>query len=161
MIPAAAGVYAAASNEVEGLTDDAKSAKSTGELKDIDGQVMEIYERAQAAAAEIRSAYSETDEVEDTVSAYLDRLTADVASTTLAAAATEERSPETYAALVAAHDVVEDRVAQVREVADSGDRLRDRWSALDEALRDYRLALVRHYIALGEPMNLQGIQIPG
>ena len=75
------------------------------------------------------------------------------ATTTAAAGETAEESPETYAALVAAEKNVIARAEQVREVAESGSRLRDRWEALDDALRDYRRALVRHYIALGEPTS--------
>lgn len=161
MIPAAVEIYAAAASEVEDLTDDAKTAKSVGALKEIDAKVMAIYEEATAAAAEVHRAYEDPEKEEDTVSSYLDRIERYVDATTAAAAETAERSPETYAALVEAQKDVVTRAEQVREVADSGDRLRDRWEALDEALRDYRRALVRHYIALGEPMNLEGLQIPG
>lgn len=160
-IPAAVEVYAASGAEVEDLTDDAEAAKTVGALKEIDARVMAIYEKAKAAVAEIHDAYEDPEKETDSVSGYLDRINAYVATTTAAAGETAEESPETYAALVAAEKNVIARAEQVREVAESGSRLRDRWEALDDALRDYRRALVRHYIALGEPMNLGGLQIPG
>jgi hypothetical protein len=49
----------------------------------------------------------------------------------------------------------------VHEVAQSGNRLGDRWDDLNESLRSFRLALVRHYLALGNPTVIDGINIPG
>lgn len=161
MIPAAVEIYTVAAGEVEDLTDDAKSAKSVNALKEIDAKVMAIYNEAKAAAAAIHEAYEDPEKEEDTVSSYLDRINSYVDATTVAAGESAEKSPETYAALVAAKKDVVAKAEQVREVAESGNRLRERWEALDVALRDYRRALVRHYIALGEPMNLEGLQIPG
>jgi len=163
MIPAAVEVYASAADAVEGLTGDAKSAKSVGALKEIDGRVRAIYDDAKTDVAGIHEAYNDTeqDQEQDAVSAYLDRITSYVSVATVAASETEEKSPETYAALVDAKRDVIAKAERVAEVAESGSRLRDRWEDLNVALRDYRRALVRHYIALGEPMNLEGLQIPG
>ena|GEM_PF-3255736 len=161
MIPAAVEVFAAAAEEVDGLRDEAKAARSVAALKDIDSQVMAIYEEAKAEAARIHEVHEGPEQEKDTVSTYLDRITGYVDDTTVVAAETEEKSPETFAALVEAKQDVIAKAERVREVADSGSQLRDRWADLDEALRDYRRALVRHYIALGEPMNLGGLQIPG
>ena len=49
----------------------------------------------------------------------------------------------------------------MKDVAESGNRLDDRWRTLDRAMRDFRRALIRHYIALGQPAAIGDIQIPG
>lgn len=160
MIPAVVEIYESAAEEVAALTDDAKNAKSVSDLKKINERVMAIYEEAKAEAADVRDDDEGTEPLE-TVTTYLDRIVTYVVSTTEAAAATADTSPGTYEALVEAKQDVLSQVERVRDVAESGNRLGDRWEALEDALRDYRRALITHYIALGEPALIRGIQIPG
>ena len=159
-IPAVEDVFAAAAEAVLALEDDARAAKSTTALKEIDEQVMAIYEQAKADAEAIRVEY-EGDEELDTLTEYLDQLARSTKETVNAAERTADDSPETYEALVDAKDEVLAAIDNVREVADSGTRLGDRWDRMELALRGFRQALIRHYIALGEPMNLEGLNIPG
>ncbi len=158
-IPAVIEIYSAAAEEVLGWKVEAKSAKSTGELRTIQEKVLAAYEEATAAAEAVRDDVDTSPE--ETVSSYLDHVVNYVMSTTEAAAATAGDSPETFEDLVAAKRLVLERVEDVREVAESGSRLGARWDALEDAMSDYRRALLRHYIALGEPMVIAGVQVPG
>ncbi len=160
LIPAVVDVYAGAAEEVANLSDDAKSAKSTAELKDVEARALAIYEAAKEAAMAIRDGNEDADP-EHTLEAYLDRIINYVKTTTEAAARTQEDSPSTFADLVDAKQTVLARVEAVREVAETGNGLAARWEELNNSLTEFRLALIRHYIALGEPMLISGIQIPG
>ena len=154
-----ADIFADAAAAVEGLTDDAKAAKSISALRAINSQVVEIYEQAKKDAAEVRENYEPTPE--EALAKYLDRVVDYVTNTVEAAAPTAEASPETFAALVEAKEAVLVAVERVRDVAESGNRLDDRWDALEDAMRDFRRAVIRHYIALGDPAAIGDIQIPG
>ena len=158
-IPAIVHVFENAAADVDALGDDAKNASSVSALDDIDDKVLTIYEAAKEAAMAIRN--SEGGDPAQTVAAYLERVANYVTTTTASAAPTEPDSPDTFADLVAARDAVLDRVDRVADAVASGVDLEERWERLNTSLRDYRLALIRHYIALGEPMSIGGIQIPG
>ena len=154
-----ADIFAAAADEVAGLKDAAKAASSIGALKEINQQVVDIYEAAKADAAEVREDYETSPET--ALSNYLDRIVDYVTHTVEAAAATSDESPDTFANLVEAKQAVKSAVEAVRDVTESGNRLDDRWTTLDRAMRDFRRALIRHYIALGTPAAIGDIQIPG
>ena len=154
-----ADIFAAAADEVAGLKDAAKAATSIGALKEINQQVVDIYEAAKADAAEVREDYETSPET--ALSNYLDRIVDYVTHTVEAAAATSDESPDTFANLVEAKQAVKSAVEAVRDVTESGNRLDDRWTTLDRAMRDFRRALIRHYIALGTPAAIGDIQIPG
>ncbi len=154
-----ADIFAAAADEVAGLKDAAKAATSIGALKEINQQVVDIYEAAKADAAEVREDYETSPET--ALTNYLDRIVDYVTHTVEAAAATSDESPDTFANLVEAKQAVKSAVEAVRDVTESGNRLDDRWTTLDRAMRDFRRALIRHYIALGTPAAIGDIQIPG
>jgi hypothetical protein len=158
-VPAVVEIYAVAARGVEALRGAANDASSVKELDSIKAKVMDIYDSAKEAAMAVRDG-SESGP-EDTLKEYLDRVVVYVTSTVEAAAPTRERSPETFDALVDAKLVVLQQVERVSAVAESGKGLDARWGDLNDSLRDFRLALLRHYIALGEPMVIGGIQIPG
>jgi hypothetical protein len=158
-IPAIVEIFTIAARDIEALRGVAKDASSVKELDSIKAQVMDIYESAKEAAMAVRDG-SESGP-EDTLKEYLDRVVVYVTTTIEAAAPTRERSPETFDALVDAKLVVLQQVERVSAVAESGTGLDARWADLNDSLRDFRLALLRHYIALGEPMVIGGIQIPG
>ena len=158
-IPAVVEIYAVASRDVEALRGAANAASSIKELDAIRAQVMDIYDSAKEAAMAVRDGSASSPE--GTLKEYLDRVVVYVTSTVEAAAPTRERSPETFDSLVDAKLVVLQQVERVSAVAESGKGLDARWADLNDSLRDFRLALIRHYIALGEPMVIGGIQIPG
>jgi hypothetical protein len=158
-IPAVVEIYRTGAEEIVGFTDAAKSAKTVRQLKDLQGEVEAFYESVKSRASEVREGVDTS--LEETLESYLDHVVDYVTSTTGAAAATADESPETFEALVAAKRTVLDRVEAVRDVTDTGSRLDARWEALDDALTDFRRALVLHYIELGEPMVVASIQIPG
>ncbi len=158
-IPAVVDIYTAAANDIETLRDAANKASSVKELDSIRSQVMDIYESAKEAAMAVRD--GSVSGPEDTLKEYLDRVVVYVTTTVEAAAPTRERSPETFDALVDAKRTVLEQVDRVSAVAESGKGLDARWADLNDSLRDFRLALLRHYIALGEPLVIDGIQIPG
>jgi hypothetical protein len=159
-IPAVINIYADGADAIDVLSPEAKSAKSIDALGAINGRVKEIFEGAKAAASE-HDDKGEGDPTTDTLNAYLQRIVDYVTSTTAAAAPTQQDSPDTFDALKAAKVTVLKNVAGVRGVAQSGNRLGDRWDDLNESLRSFRLALVRHYLALGNPTVIDGINIPG
>lgn len=158
-IPAIVNVFAAAASDIESLTDDAEAASTKTELARIDERVLSIYEAAKEAAMAIRN--SDDGDPTEALADYLARVVNYVTTTTENAAPTADRSPDTYDELVRARDRVLERVDRVAAVIETGDRLDERWEDLNDSLSDYRLALIRHYIALGEPMTIGGIQIPG
>ncbi len=158
-IPAVIEIYSAAAEEVASWKTAAKKARSIGELRTIQENVLAVYEEATAEADAVRDDVDTSPE--ETVASYLEHVVNYVTGTTQAAAATADDSPETFEDLVAAKRLVIDRVDDVREVAESGNRLDARWDALEDAMSDYRRALLRHYIALGEPMVIAGVQVPG
>lgn len=159
LVPAIVKVYENAADDIDGYRDDVEAAQSKNELADIEAQVLGIYDAAKEAAMSIRN--SEGGDPTETLNDYLERVASYVTTTTQIAERTQDESPDTFADLVAARDEVLRRVDRVADVIDSGDALGDRWEQLNEALRDFRLALIRHYIALGEPITINGIQIPG
>ncbi|HSJ70251.1 MAG TPA: hypothetical protein VLA29_01220 [Acidimicrobiia bacterium] len=158
-VPAVVEIFTVAASDIEALRGAATNASSVKELDGIKAQVVDIYESAKEAAMAVRDG-SESGP-EDTLKEYLDRVVVYVTTTIEAAAPTRERSPETFDALVDAKLVVLQQVERVSAVAESGKGLDARWGDLNDSLRDFRLALLRHYIALGEPMVIGGIQIPG
>ena len=159
-VPAVVGVYTDAAAAVEALTAEAKTASSVGALKGLEKTALGIYEAAKAEAMAIREG-SEDDAPVGTIGGYLDSIINYVSSTTRAAERTYDQSPDTFDELTDAKKAVMASVDAVRSVADSGNRLDDRWDDLNGALRDFRRAVLRHYIALGEPMMIAGLQIPG
>ena len=154
-----ADIFAAAAVEVSSLKDAANAAKTTSALKQIDQQVLDLYEAAKAEAAEVRDNYEATPE--KALASYLDRIVDYVTTMVEVAAATSDHSPDTFEDLVEAKLAVKAAVDSVKDVAESGNRLDDRWRTLDRAMRDFRRALIRHYIALGQPAAIGDIQIPG
>lgn len=159
-IPAVVTIYSDGADAIDALGPDAKGAKSIDALEAINAQVKEIFEGAKAAASE-HDGTGEGDPTTETLDAYLQRIVDYVTRTTAAAAPTQQDSPDTFDALKAAKVTVLKNVARVHEVAQSGNRLGDRWDDLNESLRSFRLALVRHYLALGNPTVIDGINIPG
>ena len=159
-IPAVVDAYAGAAAAVEALGSQAKAAKSISALKGLEKTALELYEAAKAEAMAIREG-SEDDAPVETIGGYLDTIINYVSSTTRAAERTSDQSPDTFDDLADAKKDVMASVDAVRTVADSGNRLDDRWNDLNGALRNFRRAVLRHYIALGEPMMIAGLQIPG
>ncbi len=159
-IPAVVFIYRDAATELDALAATAKEAATIAELKEIKAEAVAIYERAEQEASGVRDGTDERTP-ENTLNAYLDQLVQYVTITTDTAAPTAERAPDTFEELVRAKKAVLEAIDAVREVTDTGSRLGARWEALNESLRTYRRALVRHYIALGEPLVVSGLQIPG
>lgn len=158
-IPAVVTIYEEAADELDGLKPEAKSAKTTRVLKDLRAEAEDIFEAAKEAAMAVRD--TEDNDPENTVDAYLNSIESYVTRTVEAAAPTADASPGTFEDLVEAKQEVIDAVAAVREVIQSGNRLGDRWDGLSRSLAGFRKALIRHYIALGEPVNIGGFHIPG
>jgi hypothetical protein len=159
-IPAVIAIYADAADAVDALGPEAKSAKSANALEAINAKVKDIFVGAKAAAAE-HAGTSEGDPTTDTLDAYLQRIVDYVTRTTAAAAPTQQDSPETFDVLKASKVTVLKSVADVHQVAQSGNRLGDRWDDLNESLRSFRRALIRHYLSLANPTVIDGINIPG
>jgi hypothetical protein len=159
-IPAVVDVYTGAAAAVEALGAEAKAASSASALKALEKTALDLYEAAKADAMAIREG-SEDDSPVETIAGYLDSIVNYVSSTTRAAERTSDQSPDTFDELADAKKDVMASVDAVRSVADSGNRLDDRWDDLNGALRSFRRAVLRHYIALGEPMMIAGLQIPG
>ena len=159
LIAAVVKVFENAAADIEALVADAKAAPDKERLSEIEDQARTIYQAAKEAAMAIRN--SEEGDPAEALAAYLDRIINYVTTTTQAAEPSADESPDTFADLVEARDLVLNRVARVAEVAESGDDLAERWEDLNDSLSGYRLALIRHYIALGEPLTIGGVQIPG
>ena len=158
-IPAVVTIYEKAAGELDALTSEARSAKTAGSLKDIRTTAAKIFEGAKEDATAVRD--TEDNDPNNTLDAYLDGIASYVTRTLEAAVPTANASPGTFDDLAAAKVAVVDAVAGVREVTESGNRLGDRWDALNKSLSSFRLALIRHYISLGEPVNIAGFYIPG
>lgn len=159
-IPAVVDIYTGAAAAVEALGAEAKAASSVSALKGLEKTALDLYEAAKADAMAIREG-SKDDAPFETIGGYLDSIINYVSWTTTAAERTSDQSPDTFDDLADAKKDVMASVDAVRSVADSGNRLDDRWDDLNGALRDFRRAVLRHYIALGEPMMIAGLQIPG
>jgi len=158
-VPAIVKVFHIAADDIAALRDSAEAAKNKDELADIETRVLGIYEAAKEAAMAIRN--SKGGDPAETLADYLERVASYVTTTTEIAAPTKDQSTETFADLAAARDEVLKRVDRVAAAVESGDDIGERWEQLNGALREFRLALIRHYIALGEPITINGIQIPG
>lgn len=163
-IPAVVEIFAEAAAEVHALGEAAGDATSIGALKELKAAILETYETAKRSANEILDDH-EGDSPEDAIAEYLEQLVRFVKEMTEAAAEAAASSDvdveDELAALFEAKGAVLEAVEDVIKSADSGARLDDRWDALNEARSAYRQALVHLYIALGEPLVIAGIQIPG
>jgi len=163
-IPAVIDVFASAAHDVESLTETAKSAKTISALKKIQDQVRDIYESAKEAVGEIRGddktddANDAADAIESHLSSVLDYVSSIVDRSEWSA----EGSPETWEALLAAKANVVAAANDVKEVVDSGNNLDVRWSNLNGAMRDFRRALIAHYVMLrSDPVIVGGLHIAG
>jgi hypothetical protein len=159
-IPAVVFIYRDAADELDALAVKAKGAGTVAALKELKAAAIATYEGAETEAKGIREG-TDPRTPENTLNAYLEQLALYVTVTTDNAAPTADEAPETFDTLVRAEEAVLAAIDAVREVTDTGSRLGDRWDALNDALRTYRSALIRHYIALGEPLVISGLQIPG
>lgn len=152
-------IYAAASAAVEDLEDDARGAGSISALQDISAQVMEIYEKAKKDVEGVEVAKDEGPA--DSVGTYLDSTTDWAYAIVAAATDTAERSPDTFDDLVDAKKALVAAADDVRAAIEAEKNVRDAWNELHDAMRSFRRALVRHYIALGEPLVLGDLHIAG
>ncbi|GMQ97979.1 MAG: hypothetical protein BMS9Abin17_0483 [Acidimicrobiia bacterium] len=163
-IPAVIEIFASAAQDVENLTGAARSAKTISALKKIQGQVADIYESAQAAVADIRGDGTTDggDDATDAIESHLTRALDYVTTITDRAEWSANESPETWEALLTAQANVVAAVAKVNEVIASGTDLDDRWDELNDAMRDFRQALIAHYVALrSDPMFIGGFHVAG
>ena len=151
-------IYTTAAEDVAGLEDDARAAKTIDELKAISATVMEIYEKAKADAAAVEHG---DEDPTDSVNEYLDKVIDFAYGVVHVASETQDRSPETFADLVDAKVALVDAAEAVREAAASEKNLKERWEDLHEAMRDFRRALLLHYLALGEPLVLGDLHVAG
>jgi len=162
---AVAEIFAEAAEEVAGLEGAARSARSIGALKEIKGTVMDIYNRARDAVADLRGEGDAEDHEKDParrIEAHLGMIADHVDHLTEIASATADDSPETYAAVVAANEKAQNAIDAVLAVAESGKKLDDRWEDLSHALRSFKHAFVAHYISLADgPFSFGKLHIPG
>ena len=120
---------------------------------------MDIYEQAMADVEALE--YADDGDPKDSVGAYLDRTIEWARGIVEAASDTADRSPETFADLVDAKKALVAAAEAVRVAAEAEKNLDDAWDDLHDAMREFRRALIRHYIALGEPLVLGRIHIAG
>lgn len=162
-IPAVVDIFATAARDVEELTGPTRSAKTISALKKIQNQVGDIYEAAQAAVADTRgNSETEEDDARDAIEKHLNRTLDYVNGITDRAELSAAESPETWEALIAARDRVEEAVKKVNDVVESGANLDVRWIELGNVMRDFRRALIAHYVALrSQPMFIGGLHIAG
>ncbi len=169
-LPAVVEIFENAAAAVADLEDDARSARTTRELAEIRDQVMEIYGEAKDAVSALRTGKTEDDgeasddmdDAGDTIVGHLAEIEAYVVNIVARAEGTAQESPETYADLLAAKKSVLRAIDSVQSVVDSGKDLDDRWEALRDALRDFRRAVIRHYIATNDgPAFVGGFHIAG
>lgn len=156
-VPAVVDVYSNAADEVAGLEDDARAATTVAALGEIEAKAVAVYEGAKADAEALLADHGP----ETTLDNYLEHTVDYVTFVTQSAEDTAAASPETFAALVDAKNAVLQAVDAVGEVTETGNRLDARWEDLHDALRDFRRALIRHYIALGVPALIGNVHIPG
>jgi len=162
-IRAVVEIFTSAAQDVESLTGAARSAKTIAALKKIQEQIGEIYESAQAAVADIRGdGTTDGDDARDAIESHLNRALDYVTAITDRAEWSASESPETWEALLSAEANVVTAVNKVNDVIDSGTNLEERWSALNEAMRDFRQALIAHYVSLrSDPMFIGGFHVAG
>ncbi len=159
-IQAVIDIFETAADTVHGLGEDAEGAATIGELQELKAAILETYEGAKEAAAEVRDD-DKTDSPQDAIEKYLEQVVRFVNGTTDAAAEAGPELEDTLAALFEARDAVIDAVEAVHLASASGAGLPGLWDDLSAARSVFRRALVNHYIALGEPMVVAGILIPG
>jgi len=162
-IPAVIEVFAIAAQDVENLTGAARSAKTISALKRIQSQVGDIYEAAQAAVADIVGDEKEDgDDAAGTIERHLTSAIDYVTAITDRTAWSAGESPDTWEALLAAEASVVAAVDRVSKVIASGTDLDERWDELNDAMGDFRQALVAHYVALrSDPMVIDGFHVAG
>lgn len=154
-----ADIYRHAAEAIWSLNEAAGAATSIGALQEIEAQVWEIYEAAMAAVAELRD--EDGKDPEDDVRAQLESLAATVRHLMEEAGATAEKSPDTYAALMATGETLLGAIAQGLE-AETEDEMIEAWAAIREAKHDFRLAYIAHINAVldcwldlsGEPIQV-------
>jgi hypothetical protein len=159
LIPRVVEIYETGAAHIAALEPDAKAATSKARLGDIEDEAIRIYEVTTEAATAVRD--DESDGPVDTLATYLESIADYVTFTVEAAAPTAEASPGTFADLASAKDGVLAVVDKVVDASESGAGLTARWDDLEKALSDFRRALVRHYVSLGEPAVVAGVNIPG
>ena len=158
--PAVAAHYTEAAAAIAELTDAAKDATSIKALKDIDAQIMEIYESTKAAVAESHG--KPEWQPSEAIKGYLDGIDAAMAHLVSVAKSNADASPDTAAAVAKAGAKVADKTDAARAACESGDKLDSKWSDLEESVHAFRKALREHMVAVtGGPAYLSGWHYPG
>ncbi len=162
-VPAVIAVFTAAAGDVGDLEAPAKAANTIKALKEIQDKVGSIYAAAKESAAKIVGHDDkENDDATDAIANHLIKAVNYVNSVTDRAEWSADKSPDTWAALVAAQAKVVTSADAVREVMDSGRRLDARWEDLNDALSGFRRALIAHYIAIDSgPTFVGGFHVAG
>jgi hypothetical protein len=164
-IPTVVELFENAAQAVADLEAEARAAKTVKSLEEIRERVMEIYEGVMDDSSAIKVDEPQEGDMDDAgraIEEHLAGVKAYVMNLVDRAEAGAQESPETFAALVTAKKDVLRAADAVAKVIESGSRLDDRWEDLRDALRDFRRAVIRHYVATSDgPMFIGGFYVAG
>jgi len=163
--PVVAAIFAAAAQEVAGLEDAARSAKTVGALKDLKAEAVEIYNTARDAVAVLRGEDEADDHDKDPardIESHLTKIASWVDHLTEVAQDTAMESPDTFSAVEVAANDVHDAIAAVMEVTESGKRLHSKWHDLSVSVKNFKRAFAAHHVAVSDAPACYGtFHIPG
>ena len=155
-----AGTYADAAERIAELAAEAKAAGSIAALRAVDAKVVEIYESTKAAVAESHG--KPEWQPSESVKVHVDSVSGDVKRLVDEATAAAGKSPDTAEAVAKAGDKVFEEIEEVREAAETGNKLDGKWADMDKALHNFRKALTAHVVAVtGGPDCVNGWHLPG
>jgi hypothetical protein len=163
--PVVAAIFASAAQEVAGLEDAARSAKTVGALKDLKAKAVEIYNIARDSVAELRGEDEADEHDKDPardIESHLTKIADWVDHLTKIAERTAAESPDTFSAVEDAASDVHDAITAVMEVAGSGKRLHTKWQDLSVAVKNFKRAFAAHHVAVWDAPACYGtFHIPG
>jgi hypothetical protein len=155
-----AGTYADAAERIAELAAEAKAAGSIAALRAVDAKVVEIYESTKAAVAESHG--KPEWQPSESVKVHVDSVSGDVKRLVDEATSAAGKSPDTAEAVAKAGDKVFEEIEEVREAAETGNKLDGKWADMDKALHNFRKALTAHVVAVtGGPDCVNGWHLPG